>query len=93
MEFSTLTVRPVEEILLCNLEGQAVILNLQTGAYYGLDEVGNRMWELLSQHRKVGEAYRILLEEYEVEPQRLREDLMALIDGLSSYGLLQINPT
>ena len=55
-----------QDVLFRDLGGEAVLLNLKTGRYYGLDEVGTRMWLLLTQHGRVEAAYRVLLDEYDV---------------------------
>lgn len=80
-----------KEVLFRDLGGEAVILNLQSGKYYGLDEVGTRMWSLLLEHGQVKQAYTALLAEYDVSEERLREDLLHFVDELVSHGLLQID--
>jgi len=72
-----------------DLDGEAVVLNLKTGKYYGLDELGTRMWSLLAEHGRVEPAYRALLDEYEVSEEQLRNDLLSFIDNLASHDLLQ----
>jgi hypothetical protein len=73
-----------------NLEDEAVILNLKDGIYYGLDPVGGRIWNLLQKPRKFGEILKILLEEYEVAPERCEQDLMRLLGELAARGLIVI---
>ena len=80
-----------EDVLFKELDGEAVILNMESGKYYGLDEVGTRMWETLSQHGQVELACQALLEEYDVAEDRLQQDLLELVDKLVSEGLLQID--
>lgn len=80
-----------EDVLFHDLGGEAVILNLETGKYYGLDEVGTRMWSLLTQHGRAEPAYRALLDEYEVTEDLLRQDLLGFIDELAGHRLLQVD--
>jgi hypothetical protein len=82
-----------KDVMFRDLDGEAVILNLKTGKYYGLDELGTRMWSLFAEHGRVESAYRALLDEYDVPPEQLRHDLLAFIDELASYELLQCNET
>ena len=82
-----------EDVLFRDLSGEAVVLNLETGKYYGLDEVGTRMWALLAQHGQVEPAYRALLDEYDVTEEQLRQDVLSLVDELASHGLLQVDET
>jgi hypothetical protein len=70
-------------------DGEMVILSLQQGVYYGLDPVGARIWELLQQPRTVGEVREILLNEYEVEPERCAQELSALLAELLENGLIE----
>jgi hypothetical protein len=86
-------IRFPEDVLFHEVGGEAVILNLESGKYFGLDEVGTRMWVLLSEHGAVEPVLRVLLEEYDVEEERLRADLLKLIDDLASHGLLKLDPT
>lgn len=73
-----------------DLNGEAVILNLQSGVYFGLNPVGKRIWELLQTPIAVKEIYRVLLEEYEVEPERCETDLLALLQELVDRGLVEL---
>lgn len=70
--------------------GEAVILNLQSGTYYGLDEVGNRIWELIQTPRSVKEVQETILEEYEVETDQCEKDLIALLQLLADENLIEI---
>lgn len=80
-----------DDVLFRDLGGEAVILNVETGYYYGLDEVGTRMWVLLIRHGQVEPAYRALLAEYDVAEDRLRQDMLDFIDELESHQLLQVD--
>jgi hypothetical protein len=71
-----------------DLNGEAVLLNLGTGSYYGLDPVGTRMWELLSTLESVPEVLAVLRAEYDVDETCLKQDLDRLILELEDEGLL-----
>jgi Coenzyme PQQ synthesis protein D (PqqD) len=79
-----------ETVLFRDLDGEAVILATDSGKYFGLNEVGTRMWTLLHRHGEVEGACRALLEEYDVDEARLREDLARLVDVLAARGLVKI---
>ena len=74
----------------CELDGEAVILNLKKGAYYGLDEVGATIWSLLAEPVAVSKILETLLERYEVERGRCLDDLLALLAELHERGLIRI---
>jgi hypothetical protein len=73
------------------LGDETVILELASGSYFGLDEVGTRMWTLLGEGRSLDETCDVLLGEYAVERDRLEADLLALADQLMRRKLLEIN--
>lgn len=75
--------------LSCTLSGEVVILSIQEGAYYGLDAVGARIWELIREPRRVSEVRDTLLQEYDVEPGECERDLLALLQKLADQGLIQ----
>ena len=79
-----------ETVLFRDLDGEAVILATDSGKYFGLNEVGTRMWTLLQQYGEVEAACRALLSEYEVEETRLREDLTRFVDTLAARGLVEL---
>jgi hypothetical protein len=70
------------------LGDEAVILNLATGTYFGLDSVGSRIWQLITEHGSEESVIETLGTEYEVEEGRLRQDLDHLIRQLMDKGLL-----
>jgi hypothetical protein len=86
----TVRVAPAPKVLFRELGGEAVILDLKTERYLGLDETGTRMWRLLTELDSIQAAYAALLDEYDVEPDRLREDLVRFVEELSSHGLIEI---
>jgi hypothetical protein len=79
-----------EDVVFRELEGEAVILNLETGTYYGLDAVGTRMWKLVQEQGRVDAVLEALLQEYEVEPARCEQDLLGLLHKLNAKGLIEI---
>jgi len=74
----------------CDLQGEAAILNLANGVYYGLDSIGAQVWTLLQQPRRVAEIRDAVLREYEVEPERWQSDLLALLERLQAEGLIEV---
>ncbi len=73
-----------------DLAGEAVVLNLQSGVYYGLNEVGARIWELIQQPTSVVMLCETLLAEYEVEPERCQQDLLQICQDLIASGLAEV---
>jgi hypothetical protein len=75
----------------CRLAGgEAVLFNAETGQYFSLDDVGTRVWSLLTTSTDLQSVYDALLSDYQVAPDVLRRDLDALIERLESRGLVRI---
>jgi hypothetical protein len=73
-----------------DLEGEAIILNLESGTYFGLDSVGTRIWSLLQEDGSLRRTFELLEQEYDVEPERLEEDILRLVEELRSNDLLSV---
>jgi hypothetical protein len=71
-----------------DLGGDAVVLDLASGRYFGLNEVGTRIWHLIEQH---GGRLRLvqddLVREYDAPPSQLESDLLDLVRRLAEAGL------
>ena len=78
-----------ETVLFRDLDGEAVLLATESGRYFGLNEVGTRMWSLLRLHGEVEAVCRALLAEYDVPETRLREDVTRFVDTLAIRGLIE----
>ncbi len=74
----------------CDLAGEAAILNLNDGVYYGLDPVGSLVWGLLQQPTTVAEIRSAILAEYDVDPGRCDNDLKTLLADLLAHGLVEV---
>ena len=79
------------ETMINEVGGEAVLLNLKSECYYGLDDVGTSMWKALTSGGTIEEAYRSLMDEFEVDGEQLRRDFLALIEKLSEQELIEIN--
>ena len=80
-----------ENVVSRELEGEAVILNLESGVYFGLNAVGTRIWALIQEHGSLRMVLEAMQEEYEVAPQELENDLLQLIEQLQARGLVSLS--
>lgn len=78
------------ETLINETGGESVILSLKSASYFGLDEMGTRMWQVLASSDSIQAAYDQLLAEYDVEEERLRRDLMNLVPKLEQHKLAEV---
>ena len=76
------------DVLLQDLEGEAVLLNLRNGQYYGMDENSYHMYKALTSSSSVQAAYEALSQEYEIEPGQLKFDLDQFLAHLLENGLV-----
>ena len=83
-----MSLRISDDVAIRILDDEAVILNLAAGVYFGLDRVGTRMWQLLSEQGATEAVIEAMLDEYDVEEAQLRSDLDNLIRQLIENGLL-----
>jgi coenzyme PQQ synthesis protein D (PqqD) len=86
------TVRVSPEVVFKALGGEAVLLDLASGIYFGLDETSTRLWQLIESHRSLRRAYDAMLVEFDVDPARLRTDLLAFAHDLSRRRLIAVDP-
>lgn len=75
--------------LYSEIGGEAVILDLGSGVYYGLNEVGVDIWKWLQEARTKEEILNLLLDEYEVTRQQAQEDLEAVFTQFLEAGLIE----
>jgi hypothetical protein len=80
------------DVMLRIIGDEAVILNLRSEVYLGLDPVGTRMWTVLQSSPSIEAAHAALLDEFEVEPERLRQDMDRLLDQMLEQGLIELHP-
>ena len=69
------------------MEGEAVILNLESGTYFGLDPVGTRIWQLIEEHGSLRAVFEQMRQEFDVASEQLERDLLRLVTQLAEKGL------
>ena len=84
------TVVAVSHQVSSDLGGEVAILDLSGGMYYGLDEVGARIWELVQEPRVVEDVQGVILEEYDVEPEIAKRDVLTLLQALVDRELVEV---
>jgi len=83
--------RIANEVVSCDLDGEAAILNVRTGVYYGLDEVGASVWRIMREPRTLAEIIKRITSEYDVDPPQCENDLISLLSELAKHGLVEIS--
>jgi hypothetical protein len=77
-----------DEVLSQEVNGETVLLDLQGESYFGLDEVGTRIWQLLQEKSTVAQAVNTLFQEYDVSREQLESDVGQLLEKLIDAGLI-----
>lgn len=73
-----------------DLGGEAVILNLKTGIYCGLNEVGARIWAFIQEPRSIKDIRETLLDEYDVDPKQCERELLELLQQMLDNSLIEV---
>lgn len=82
----TITISP--DVISQEVSGETVLLDLESENYFGLDEVGTRIWQLLQENKDLSSVVTTMLEEYEVSEEQLNEDLSSLLGEVHKMGLI-----
>lgn len=77
----------------CEVGGEAVLLQMDQGVYYGLNPVAARVWQLVQSPRSVQSLIEQVLQEFDVERERCARDVRELIADLSQKQLVRVTDT
>jgi hypothetical protein len=96
MESKDLTITPATRLVVsqdqvsCDLGGEAAMLHMKSGVYYGLNSVGARIWSLIQEPRTFADLHEVLARQYDVDPARLEADLRTHLAELAEQQLIEI---
>lgn len=79
-----------ETVFAQEVDGEMVLLDMESENYFGLDEVGTAIWQAMQEKETLKEVFEVLLEQYEVEEEMLEEDLKAFVKKLQESGLIEL---
>ena len=79
-----------DDVLFQDIGGEAVLLDLASERYFGLNEVGTRIWQLIETAPPLHEVHDALCEEFDAEAHRIERDLLALVGALADAGLVTV---
>jgi hypothetical protein len=77
-----------ERVVWRTLEKDCILLHLTSGIYYTLNDVGRFFWESFDGKQRLQDIYEDMLDQYEVDPEVARNDILELIDDLMREGLV-----
>src|SRR5438445_3889332 len=73
-----------------DVQGEGVLLHLDSGHYFGLDEVGNRVWQLIAAKGDLADVEAALFDEFDVDAATLSSDLERLVDELVARRPIEV---
>jgi hypothetical protein len=71
------------------LQGETVLLQLDSGEYFGLDEISTRIWQLIVETGDLSAVEATMLQEFEVDRAVLAQDLTRVVDDLVAKRLIE----
>ena len=89
VSFDRRLIKP-DDVLFQEFDGESVLLHATRCEYFGLNESGHRMWVALTESDSIQQAYETLLAEFDVDSDRLRQDLNELIEALVESDLARV---
>ena len=77
-----------QQVIFRQMGDEMVLLDLESGLYFGVDGVGQRIWETFAEGRNLEEAVAVVVAEYEVDQVQAQADVIAFVSDLVDRGLL-----
>jgi len=93
MESSELEVSIPDQVLFRDLDGESVLLHLGSGQYFGLDQVGTLIWQLLVEGRSLDEIEERIVAEYDASAEEVENDVLRIVEELTQNGLVEVRMT
>ncbi len=78
------------DVISQEVSGETVLLDLESENYFGLDEVGTRIWQLIKETNELQIIFDTLLKEYDVSEEKLQLDLTTLLTEIEGMGLVKL---
>lgn len=75
-------------IMTADMNGATVMLDIESGKYFNLGEIGGRIWEILEQPTSVKDLVSILVQEYDVTEEQCLEDIVPFLEKMLNRGLV-----
>lgn len=87
---SQMQVCRIGDVLDADIDGEVVMMNIEQGRYFGLNQTGTRIWALLAQPVVISDLCDKLMAEFSVPQKQCEEEVVAFLENLLARGLLQV---
>ncbi len=84
------TVVATDNALATTIDGEAVILETESGTYFGLNEVATYIWDHIQDEQTVSELRDSILDQYDVTPEQCNTDLKETLQTMETKGLIAV---
>ena len=84
------TVVAAEALVYTDLGGDIAMMDMEKGIYYGLNEIGGRVWHLIQSPQKVADLHQAILAEYDVSADVWEQDLLELLQEMAAESLIVV---
>lgn len=90
IKFSTL-VKQSEDQVSTSLDGETVLMNIEHGNYYGMDEVLSRIWALIEKPTLVSDLCKQVIQEYDVKQDVCEKEVLEVLNELEKEKLVEVS--
>lgn len=84
------TVQRSQELLTSSIGDEVVMMSIENSAYYGLDPVGSKIWEMIAEPVRVSQLCDQLMERFEVSAEQCQADVLKFLNEMHDEGMLQV---
>lgn len=74
-----------------DLEGEVVMMNLDKGQYFMMNQVGSRIWDIIKEPSTINNIINTLLGEFQVEKNQCKENVVEFLGKLKNADLIIVN--
>ncbi len=79
-----------EDLVSCELDGEVVLMSIENGSYFRIDEIGSRIWTLLDEPRRVSDLCDLLMLEFDVARGQCESDVLNFLNQMRADQLIEV---
>ena len=90
MDIFNMKVTFKENVIFRDLDDEMIIMDMNSGKYFGLNETGARIWSLLNENQKIKDIIEKLSDEYDITKEQCEKEVKKFISTLLEKGLIDV---
>lgn len=79
-----------EDMISAEIGGEAVMMSIEKGAYFGLNPIATRIWDLIEQPQSIAGLIAVITEEYDVSEEQCAADVKEFVADMITRGIAQL---